>query len=51
MYVEALHPDDTGAGFLVWFRRQGRSWTLLDTEVVWTIEAQVEAEGGPLLAP
>ena len=51
MYVETLRPDDTGAGFLVWCRRQGRSWTLFDTEVVWTIQPQVEPDGGPLLAP
>jgi hypothetical protein len=51
MYVEALRPDGTGAGFLVWFRRQGRSWTLFDTEVAWTIQAHVEPEEGPLLAP
>ena len=38
MYVEALRPDGTGAGFLVWFRRQERSWRLFDTEVVWTIQ-------------
>ena len=51
MYVETLRPDGTGAGFLVWCRRQGRSWTLFDTEVVWTIQPQVEPEEGPLLAP
>jgi hypothetical protein len=51
MYVEALRPDGTGAGFLVWFRRQGRSWMLFDTEVAWTIQDQVEPEEGPLLAP
>ena len=51
MYVETLRPDGTGAGFLVWFRRQGRSWTLFDTEVAWTIQAQGEPEEGPLLAP
>ena len=51
LYVEALRPDGTGAGFLLWFRRQGRSWTLFDTEVVWTIQVQEEPEGGPLLAP
>lgn len=51
IYVEALRPDGTGAGFLVWCRRQGRSWTLFDTEVVWTIQAQAEPEEGPLLAP
>ena len=51
MYVEALRPDGTGAGFLVWCRRQGRSWTLFDTEVVWTIQSQIEPEERPLLAP
>ena len=51
MYVEALRRDGTGAGFLVWCRRQVRSWTLFDTEVAWTIQAQAESEEGPLLAP
>jgi hypothetical protein len=51
MYVEVLRPEGTGAGFLVWFRRQGRSWTLFDTEVAWAIQAQVDPEEGPLLAP
>ena len=51
MYVEALRLDGTGAGFLVWCRRQGRSWTLFDTEVGWTIQPQLEPEEGPLLAP
>jgi len=46
LYVEALRPDGTGAGLLVWFRRQGRSWTLFDTEVAWTIQVQTEREGG-----
>ena len=49
LYVEILRPDGTGAGFLVWCRRQGRSWTLFDTEVAWTI--QPHPEEGPLLAP
>jgi hypothetical protein len=51
LYVEVLRPDGTGAGFLVWCRRQGQRWTLFDTEVVWTTQAQVEPDGGPLLAP
>ncbi|TKS62970.1 MAG: hypothetical protein EWM73_01921 [Nitrospira sp.] len=51
MYVEALRPDGTGAGFLVWFRRQERSWTLFDTEVAWTIQTQEELDEEPLLAP
>ncbi|HSQ91133.1 MAG TPA: hypothetical protein VLM19_03040 [Nitrospiraceae bacterium] len=46
LYVEVLRSDGTGAGFLVWFRRQGRSWTLFDTEVAWTIQVQAEPEGG-----
>jgi len=46
LYVEILRPDGTGAGFLVWCRRQGRSWTLFDTEVTWTIQVQAEPEGG-----
>ena len=45
LYVEILRPDGTGAGFLVWCRRRGRSWTLFDTEVAWAIQAQVEPEG------
>ena len=51
LYVETLRPDGTGAGFLVWCRRQGRSWTLFDTEVAWTIQARLDPEEGPLLAP
>ena len=51
LYVEVLRPDGTGAGFLVWCRRQGRGWTLFDTEVAWTIQAQVEPNEGPRLAP
>jgi len=51
LYVDVLRPDGTGAGFLVWCRRQGRSWTLFDTEVAWTIQPQLEPEEGPLLAP
>lgn len=37
VYVENMRPDGTGAGFLVWCRRQGREWKLFDTEVVWTM--------------
>ncbi len=51
LYVDVLRPDGTGAGFLVWCRRQGRCWTLFDTEVAWTIQPQLEPEEGPLLAP
>ncbi len=51
LYVEVLRPDGSGAGFLVWCRRQGQRWTLFDTEVAWMTQAQVEPDGGPLLAP
>lgn len=37
VYVENMRPDGTGAGFLVWCRRQGREWKLFDTEVVWAM--------------
>lgn len=37
VYVEQMRPDETGAGFLVWFHRKGREWMIFDTEVVWTI--------------
>ncbi|MBX3301328.1 MAG: hypothetical protein KF693_03855 [Nitrospira sp.] len=37
VYVENMRPDGTGAGFLVWCRRQGQEWKLFDTEVVWTM--------------
>jgi len=50
VFVENTRPDGTGAGFLVWFRRQGREWNLYDTEVVWTVRPQ-DPDEGPLLAP
>ncbi len=37
VYVENRRPDGTGAGFLVWYRRQGQEWKLFDTEVIWTM--------------
>jgi hypothetical protein len=51
IYVETLRRDGTGAGFLVWCRRQGQNWTLFDTEVTWTIQAQAELDEEPPLAP
>lgn len=50
VFVRNLRPDGTGAGFLVWFRRQGKTWTLYDTEVIWTARLPSTDEG-PLLAP
>lgn len=35
VYVANERPDGTGAGFLHWLRRQGRGWTLFDTDVIW----------------
>lgn len=40
VYVEQIRPDETGAGFLVWFHREGREWRIFDTEVVWTIRSE-----------
>lgn len=40
VYVEQIRPDETGAGFLVWFYRNGQEWTIFDTEVVWTIRSE-----------
>lgn len=51
VYVGNPRADGTGAGFLVWFRRQGSSWTIWDTEVIWTVRIEPESDGGPLLAP
>lgn len=47
VYVEQMRPDETGAGFLVWFHRNGQEWTIFDTEVVWTIRS----EEGPGVSP
>lgn len=43
LYVEQHRPDETGAGFLVWFRRQPAAWSIIDTEVLWSIRAPEEA--------
>lgn len=57
LYAEILRSNGTGAGFLFWFVRRGRDWTILDTEVVWAIQAPEEEkeleepEEAPLLAP
>ena len=58
-YVEVLRPDGSGAGFLVWFRRQGQTWRQFDTAVAWTVQVEEdqeedqeqEPEGEPNLAP
>jgi hypothetical protein len=50
LYVEHVRPDGTGAGFLVWFHRQGLAWAIADTDVVWTALGG-ESKEAPLLAP
>ena len=50
VYIDNMRPDGTGAGFLVWFRRQRLEWTMYDTEVVWTVRG-IDSDEGPLLAP
>ncbi len=50
VFVENTRPDGTGAGFLIWFRRDGSRWAIHDTEVVWTVR-HVSPEESPLLAP
>jgi hypothetical protein len=51
VYAGNPRPDGSGAGFLVWLRRQGTAWSIWDTEVVWTVRIEPESDGGPLLAP
>ena len=51
VYVGNLRPDGSGAGFLVWLRRQGTVWSIWDTEIIWTVRIEPESDGGPLLAP
>lgn len=51
VYVGNPRPDGSGAGFLVWLRRQGTAWSIWDTEVIWTVRIEPESDGGPLLAP
>ncbi len=36
VYVGIDRPDGTGAGFLIWLHRTGRTWSIADTEVLWT---------------
>jgi len=45
VYVEQHRPDGTGAGFLVWLSRQAAAWSIIDTEVLWSIRAPVGASG------
>ncbi|MCC6140232.1 MAG: hypothetical protein IT389_06405 [Nitrospira sp.] len=51
VYVGNPRPDGSGAGFLLWLKRQGTAWSIWDTEVIWTVRIEPELDGGPLLAP
>jgi hypothetical protein len=51
VYVGNPRADGSGAGFLVWLRRQGTAWSIWDTDVAWTVHIEPESDGGPLLAP
>ena len=44
VYVEENRPDGTGGGFLVWFHRRGKVWTITDTEVLWIARPDEERE-------
>lgn len=45
VYVEQHRPDGTGAGFLIWLQRQATTWSINDTEVLWSIRASEGASG------
>lgn len=40
VYVAESRPDATGGGFLVLLRRQGRTWDIVDTEVLWVAQPE-----------
>ena len=44
LYVANQRPDGTGAGFLLWFVRRQKVWSLYDTEVLWVARPE---QGGP----
>jgi hypothetical protein len=46
LYVEEERPDGGGGGLLVWLRRQGKTWAIADTDVLWAArsdEAGIES--------
>ncbi len=40
VYVGDHRPDGSGGGFLVFLRRDGQSWMIVDTEVLWAARAE-----------
>lgn len=49
VYVAENRPDASGGGFLILLRRQGRTWEIVDTEVLWV--AQPEEDRSSLFVP
>jgi hypothetical protein len=47
LYVEQHRPDGTGAGFLVWFGRQAASWSIIETDVLWSIHVSEGVSESP----
>lgn len=47
LYVANNRPDNTGAGFLIWFVRRQGTWELYDTEVIWVAKIDRGAADGP----
>ncbi len=45
LYVSNPRPDGTGAGFLFWFVRRQKVWTLYDTEVLWVVRPDQDPSG------
>jgi len=45
VYVEQHRHDGTGAGFLIWLQRQATTWSINDTEVLWSMRASEGASG------
>ena len=45
LYVANPRPDGTGAGFLLWFVRQQKGWSLHDTEVLWVSRPDQASSG------
>jgi hypothetical protein len=47
LYVEQHRPDGTGAGFLLWFGRQAAAWSIIDTDVLWSIRGNEGVSESP----
>jgi len=47
LYVANNRPDNTGAGFLIWFARRQATWEVYDTEVIWVAKIDRGAADSP----